>query len=160
MQVNQGELATDQKTENWTENLTNILPKGENQKTSKPFSHVGTRTRDFLQSFWQEEGIRYSSGLYRGYVRGSQNNEGLRQSRLPGNRWMLRIWNSQIKLFYVCSIQNSTWNLEKPEKAYEEMDACVCSQRENAQNCTMPTGIIICLTRQREERTKRTVQTG
>lgn len=116
-QVNQQELATEQK-EKWWENLREYLPKGKPEDIK--ILDVGTGPGFFAillaQKGYQVTAVDYTEEM----LREAQANAGAFKDKIVWRQMDAQNLEFQEDSFDVVVSRNLTWNLEKPEKAYEE----------------------------------------
>ena len=116
-QVNQGELATDQK-QKWTENLKKHLPKGEPEKIK--VLDVGTGPGFFAillaEAGYQVTAVDYTEEM----LREARKNAGELAEQITWKQMDAQKLDFKDGTFDAVVSRNLTWNLEKPEKAYEE----------------------------------------
>lgn len=116
-EVNQGELATDQK-QKWTENLRKHLPKGEPKNIK--ILDVGTGP-GFFAILLAGEGYQVTAVDYtEEMLKEARKNAGALAEQITWKQMDAQNLEFPDETFDAVVSRNLTWNLEKPEKAYEE----------------------------------------
>lgn len=116
-EVNQGELATDQK-QKWTENLRKHLPKGEPKNIK--ILDVGTGP-GFFAILLAGEGYQVTAVDYtEEMLKEARKNAGALAEQITWKQMDAQKLEFPDATFDAVVSRNLTWNLEKPEKAYEE----------------------------------------